>query len=103
MLIFDNGVVQHSGITEGNVHDINYLKFLNKVPEGKQFLGDRACLSKPLQMDLFDKLSVKLRVPFRMNQHDYNVNPTLDKSFKWKKIGSEQTCSEFSIAQHVCN
>ncbi len=32
VVIFDNGVVQQSGFTRGNVHDINFLKGLNKLP-----------------------------------------------------------------------
>lgn len=30
VVIFDNGVVQQSGVTKGNVHDINFLKRLSK-------------------------------------------------------------------------
>ena len=67
VVIYDNGVVQQSGITKGNVQDINYLKSVVKLPSGKQLLGDRAYRSKPLQMDLFDKCNVKLSVPFRSN------------------------------------
>ncbi len=59
VVIFDNGVVQQSGVTKGNVHDINYLKGLDKLPAKKQLLGDRAYRSKPLQMDLFDKHKIK--------------------------------------------
>ena len=29
VVIFDNGVVQQSAVTKGNVHDINYLKSVN--------------------------------------------------------------------------
>ena len=56
VLIFDNGVVQQSGVTKGNVHDINYLKSLDKLPSGKELLGDRAYRSNPLQMDLLINL-----------------------------------------------
>jgi hypothetical protein len=80
VVIFDNGVVQQSGVTKGNVHDINYLKGIDKLPQKKQLLGDRAYRSSPLQMDLFDKFKVKLRVPFRSNQHDYKKHPKKDKT-----------------------
>jgi len=66
VVIFDNGVVQQSGVTKGNIHDINYLKGLQKMPAGKLLLGDRAYLSKPLQMDLFDRYQVKLRGAFQI-------------------------------------
>lgn len=54
VVIFDNGVVQQSGVTKGNVHDINFLKEISKLPLKKLLLGDRAYRSKPLQMDLFE-------------------------------------------------
>ena len=60
VIIFDNGVVQQSGITKGNVHDINFLKEVQNLPERKQLLGDRAYISKTLQMDLFDSYKIKI-------------------------------------------
>ena len=80
VIIFDNGVVQQSGITKGNVHDINFLKEVQNLPERKQLLGDRAYISKTLQMDLFDSYKIKLKVPFRNNQHDYKKHPKRLKS-----------------------
>jgi len=68
----------------------------------------------------FEKYSVKLKVPFKINQHAYKKHPKkyrskrqmaetffaqmcdqLDKSPEWKKISSNQTCFELLIAQHV--
>ena len=42
VIIFDNGVVQQSGITKGNVHDINFLKQVKNLPAKKKNLVDRA-------------------------------------------------------------
>ncbi len=75
VVIYDNGVVQQSGITKGNVHDINFLKNIEHLPGEKQILGDRAYISKTLQLDLFEQYQVKLRVPFRINQLDYKRHP----------------------------
>lgn len=101
VVIYDNGVVQQSGITKGNVHDINYLKSVAKLPAGKQLLGDRAYRSKPLQMDLFDKYNVKLRVPFRINQHDYKKHP---KKYKSKRQMVEtffaQMCDQLNLKRN---
>jgi hypothetical protein len=101
VVIFDNGVVQQSGITKGNVHDINYLKSLRKLPAQKQLLGDRAYRSKPLQIDLFDKYQVKLRVPFRINQHDYKKHP---KKYKSKRQMIEtffaQMCDQLNLKRN---
>ena len=49
VIIYDNGVVQQSGITKGNVHDINFLKNVESLPNKKTLLGDRAYISNPLQ------------------------------------------------------
>ncbi|NTS40736.1 IS982 family transposase [Flavisolibacter sp. BT320] len=75
VIIYDNGVVQQSSLTKGNVHDINFLKEVERLPEGKLLLGDKAYRSLPLQMELFEKFEVKLKVPFRINQHDYKRHP----------------------------
>lgn len=75
VIIYDNGVVQQSGLTKGNVHDINFLKEIDTLPEGKVLLGDKAYRSRPLQMDLFEKFEVKLKVPFCSNQHAYKRHP----------------------------
>lgn len=80
VIIFDNGVVQQSGITKGNVHDINFLKQVKDLPVKKRILGDRAYISKTLQMDLFEQYKVTLKVPFRNNQHEYKKHPKRYKS-----------------------
>ncbi len=101
VVIFDNGVVQQSGVTKGNIHDINYLKGLKKLPAGKLLLGDKAYRSNPLQMDLFEKFQVKLRVPFRMNQHDYKRHP---KKYKSKRQMVEtffaQMCDQLNLKRN---
>lgn len=101
MVIFDNGIVQQSGITKGKVHDINHLKSVSKLLSGKQLLGDRAYRSNPLQMDLFDKYNVKLRASFRINQHDYKKHP---KKYKSKKQMVEtffaQMCDQLNLKRN---
>ena len=78
--MYDNGVVQQSGITTGSIHDINFLKSIDHLPVRKEINGDRAYISKTLQMDLFDHYQVRLKVPFRNNQHDYKKQPKKYKS-----------------------
>jgi hypothetical protein len=80
VVIFDNGVIQQSTFTKGNVYDLNYLKTIDHLHSGKHLLGDRTCRSNPLQMDLFEKFDVKLKVPFRINQRDYKKHPKRYKS-----------------------
>jgi len=101
VVIFDNGVVQQSGITKGNVHDINYLKEIENLPANKILLGDRAYISKTVQEDLFSSFEVKLKVPFRNNQHDYKRHP---KRFKSKRQMVEtifsQLCDQFNLKKN---
>lgn len=101
VIIFDNGVVQQSGVTKGNVHDINFLKTASALPGGKLLLGDKAYRSNPLQMDLFDRYKVKLRVPFRMNQHDYRRHP---KKYRAKRQMVEtffcQMCDQLNLKRN---
>jgi hypothetical protein len=101
VVIFDNGVVQQSAVTKGNVYDINYLKSMKHLPSGKLLLGDRAYRSNPLQMDLFEKFDVKLKVPFRINQRDYKKHP---KRYKSKRQMIEtffaQICDHFNLKRN---
>lgn len=101
VIIFDNGVVQQSGVTKGNVHDINFLKSIKNLPFKKQLLGDKAYRSHPLQMDLFEKHKVKLSVPFRMNQHDYKRHP---KKYRAKRQMVEtffgQMCDQLNLKRN---
>lgn len=101
LVIYDNGVVQQSGITKGNVHDINFLKNISNLPSEKQILGDRAYISKTLQMDLFEQYQVRLKVPFRNNQHDYKKHP---KKYKSKRQMVEtvfaQMCDQFNLKRN---
>lgn len=101
VVIFDNGVVQQSGITKGNVHDINFLKQIEQLPVHKQMLGDRAYISKTVQIDLFEQYQVKLKVPFRSNQHDYRKHP---KKYKSKRQMIEtffaQMCDHMNLRRN---
>jgi len=101
VIIYDNGVVQQSGVTKGNVHDINFLKGVENLPLKKQLLGDKAYRSYPLQMDLFEKYQVKLKVPFRMNQHDYKRHP---KRYRAKRQMVEtffgQMCDQMNLKRN---
>jgi Transposase DDE domain len=64
VVIYDNDVVQQSGLNKGNVHDITYLKEVKQLPSRKMLFGDRAYISKLLQASFFDDFEVTLKVPF---------------------------------------
>jgi hypothetical protein len=101
VVIYDNGVVQQSGITKANVHDISYLKEIEQLPKGKLLLGDRAYVSQPLQIELFHNHKVKLRVPFRCNQHHYKKHP---KRYRSKRQMVEtffaQMCDQLNLKRN---
>jgi hypothetical protein len=101
VIIYDNGVVQQSGLSKGNVHDITYLKDVNKLPSSKILLGDRAYISNPLQASLFDDFKVTLKVPFRCNQHEYKKHP---KRYKSKRQMVEtffaQMCDQMNLRRN---
>lgn len=98
VIIYDNGVVQQSCVTKGNVHDINFLKQVESLPQGKFLLGDKAYRSMPLQMDLFEKFEVRLKVPFRVNQHDYKHHP---KKYRRKRQMVETFFAQMTDQFHV--
>ncbi|MDE3212452.1 MAG: IS982 family transposase [Bacteroidota bacterium] len=101
VIIYENGVVQQSDLSKGNVHDINFLKKVENLPVGKLLLGDRAYRSNALQMDLFENYQVKLKVPFRINQHDYKKHP---KKYKSKRQMVEtffaQMCDHLNLKRN---
>lgn len=101
VIIFDNGVVQQSYVSKANVHDINFLKEIENVPSNKLLLGDRAYRSNPLQLDLFEKHQITLKVPFRSNQKDYKKHP---KKYKTKRQMIEtffaQMCDQFNLKRN---
>lgn len=101
VIIYDNGVVQQSGITKGNVHDINFLKEVDKLPKKKMLLGDRAYISKPLQASLFDDFEVDLKVPFRTNQLDYKKHPaTLKSKRQMVETFFAQMCDQMNLRRN---
>jgi hypothetical protein len=101
VIIPRNAVVQQSALTKGNVHDINFLKEVDELPEGKQLLGARAYVSQPLQGDLFHSFRVRLKVPFRSNQHGYKKHP---KRYRSKRQMVEtffaQMCDQFNLKRN---
>lgn len=56
-------------ITSANVHDINYLKESDLEIMNCALIGDRAYLSKTLQLDLFESNKIKLKTASRSNQN----------------------------------
>lgn len=62
VIIYDNRVVQTSDVTKANVHEINFLKELENNLSNKPQLGDMVYRSNPLQLELFEKFNIKMKV-----------------------------------------
>jgi hypothetical protein len=77
---------------------------MEHLPNGKQLLGDQTIRSNPVQIDLFDRFDVKLKVPFKINQHDYKKHP---KRLKSKRQMIEtffaQMCDQFNLRRNYAN
>lgn len=68
-VICENGVVQQNGITRGNTPDINFLKQAEFDTFKTKLFSEQANILKTVQLNIFENYQVKLKVPFRINQH----------------------------------
>lgn len=66
-----NGVIHSFDLTKASVHDINYLHNVKCDFSNCVVIGDKGYLNKEVQLDLFTTVNVKLEVPMRINQKEY--------------------------------
>ena len=66
-----NGIFHSYDFTPANVHDVNYLNDIKHDFKNCLLIGDRGCISKELQIDLFNYSHINLSIPMRKNQHDF--------------------------------
>ena len=66
-----NGVIHSFDLTKALVHDIHYLNDVKYEMSDCTLIGDRAYLSKTVQLDLFEQANIQLEVPMRANQIDF--------------------------------
>ncbi len=83
LIVSKAGVPSDAMITSANVHDINFLKQAELEIMNCMLIGDRAYLSKTLQMDLFESNRIKLKTANRSNQIQYRQFP---KRLKGKRM-----------------
>jgi hypothetical protein len=100
-IIWEDGVIQQSAVTPGNIHDINFLKQVKFEKLKLQLIGDRAYISKSVQLNLFENYTVRLKVPYRTNQHEYRKLPKKNKS-KRQMIETffAQLCDQMNIKRN---
>jgi hypothetical protein len=65
------GVIHSFDLTKASVHDLHYLSDVNVEMEDCTLIGDKAYLSKEVQLDLFTTSNIVLEVPMRVNQKQY--------------------------------
>ena len=66
-----SGVIHSFDLTKASVHDLYYLNDVNIEMEDCTLIGDKAYLSKEVQLDLFTTSNIVLEVPMRINQKNY--------------------------------
>lgn len=90
------GAFSRMDLTKASVHDIYYL---NEVKYSGitscTLIGDKAYLSKPCQLDLFNTRQIRLETPMRYNQHDKEPFPFIFKKSR-KRIETlfSQLCDQ---------
>lgn len=95
------GVFSNFELTQASVHDIHYLKNIKNNFSSCVLIGDKGYLSADYQIDLFTSSQIKLEVPMRENQHDYQKQPYLFRKTR-KRIETlfSQLCDQFMIRRN---
>ena len=96
------GVITSFDISKAKVHDIEYLKDIKEFYSDCLLLGDRAYLSEPLQLELFEDHKVLLKTPMRANQKNYQKQPAVFRRMR-KRIETvfSQFCDQFKIQNNL--
>lgn len=92
------GVFRSFDLSKASVHDIHYLNDVKNNFEDVVILGDKGYLSKSIQMDLFNYQNIRLEVPLRKNQTDYQPQTYIFRKNR-KRIETlfSQLCDQFKI------
>ena len=95
------GVFTNFELTQAAVHDIHFLKNIKTSMSSCVLIGDKGYLSADYQLDLFTSNQIKLEVPMRVNQHDYQKQPYLFRKTR-KRIETlfSQLCDQFMIRRN---
>ncbi|MDD4991814.1 MAG: IS982 family transposase [Paludibacter sp.] len=96
-----NGVFTNFELTQASVHDIHFLKSIKTNMSSCVLIGDKGYLSADYQLDLFTSNRIRLEVPMRVNQHNYQKQPYLFRKTR-KRIETlfSQLCDQFMIRRN---
>lgn len=96
-----DGVFTDFDLTQASVHDIHYLKDIRQMYADCTILGDKGYLSIDYQRDLFSENQIKLEIPMRKNQHNYEPQVYIfRKSRKRIETLFSQLCDQFMIRRN---
>ena len=95
------GVIHSFDLTKASVHDLHYLNDVNIEMEDCTLIGDKAYLSKEVQIDLFTTSNIVLEVPMRVNQKAYNPQfPVFKKIRKRIETVFSQLDGQFMLGRN---
>ena len=96
-----SGVFSDFELTKASVYDIHYLKNIKNNFSSCVLIGDKGYLSTDYQLDLFTSNQIKLEVPMRVNQQDYQKQLYLLRKTR-KRIETlfSQLCDQFLIRRN---
>jgi len=77
-----SGVIHSYDLTGANVHDLHYLKDVQWEYHDCTILGDKGYLSAPVQLDLFETANIRLEVPYRLNQKNWQPTSWTHKKYR---------------------
>lgn len=88
-----NRVIHTFDLTKASVHDIHYLKDVKVDYSNCTLIGDRGYISAQVQLDLFETAHIRLEVPYRANQKDWEPTyPAFAKTRKRIETSFSQLC-----------
>ena len=76
------GVFKHFQISKASIADIKYLQEIKHKFSNCVLLGDKAYLSNPLQLDLFERHNLTVFTPKKRNQPDYEKYPGIFRKYR---------------------
>lgn len=95
------GVIQSLDLTRASVHDIHYLKDVQKLFSNCIITGDKGYISRQQQINLFESANIQLEVPLRNNQQKGEpIIRILKKVRKRIETVFSQLCDQFMIQRN---
>lgn len=103
LVISRSGVPVHFGITAANVHDVNYLQWLNETQlTDCELIADKGYLSLGYQTSLFEESRIRLVTPLRANMK--NRLPEWNAGYRYARKRIEtlfsQLCDQLMLKRN---